>query len=111
MNNLDLELKIKELLNIPNYFDMVLAAKEFEAEYKKSDYYKATKQPLLDALKEAGQYYHYQFEDIVKKIQKIIDNLDMDNVFEVLDQISETFGMENEEIRSQFEELKSLREE
>ena len=34
MNNQELELKVKELLNISNFFDMIIAVKEFEKEYK-----------------------------------------------------------------------------
>ena len=30
MNNIELENKIKELLNIENYFDMIVAMKKFE---------------------------------------------------------------------------------
>ena len=32
MNNQELELKVKELLNISNFFDMIIAVKEFEKE-------------------------------------------------------------------------------
>ena len=40
MNNIELENKIKELLSIENYFDMIVAMKKFEPEYKKSDFFK-----------------------------------------------------------------------
>ena len=38
MNNQELELKIKEIINIPNMFDMIIAAQNFEKEYRKSDF-------------------------------------------------------------------------
>ena len=53
MNNQELELKIKEIINIPNMFDMIIAAQNFEKEYRKSDFYKTTKMPLNEVIKNA----------------------------------------------------------
>ena len=36
MNNSELELKIKEIIKIENFFDMMEAAQDFEKEYKQS---------------------------------------------------------------------------
>ena len=68
MNNIELENKIKELLNIENYFDMIVAMKKFEPEYKKSDFFKETKMPLDIAVKQAKIYYAFQLNDIANKI-------------------------------------------
>lgn len=38
MNNRELQTKIKEILKISNYFEMVLEAKGFEKEYKNSEF-------------------------------------------------------------------------
>ena len=43
MNNNELELKIKEILSIENFFDMMEAVFDFEKEYKGSEFYKKTK--------------------------------------------------------------------
>ena len=43
MNNQELELKIKEILKIKNFFDMVEATVAFDKEYRTSSFYKATK--------------------------------------------------------------------
>ena len=40
MNNQELELKIKEILNNKNFFDMIESVMEFEKEYKGTDFYK-----------------------------------------------------------------------
>lgn len=53
MNNQELELKVKELLAIDNFFDMIIAVKDFEKEYKNSDFFKATKISLMDIIKNA----------------------------------------------------------
>jgi hypothetical protein len=51
MNNQELELKVKELLEIENFFDMIIAVKDFEKDYKGSDFYKTTKMPLMEVIK------------------------------------------------------------
>ena len=37
MNNQELELKVKEILEIENFFDLIEAVCAFEKEYKQSD--------------------------------------------------------------------------
>ena len=86
MNNIELENKIKELLNIENYFDMIVAMKKFEPEYKKSDFFKETKMPLDIAVKQAKIYYAFQLNDIANKIQKFINELDLTKINELISQ-------------------------
>ena len=43
MNNQELELKVKEILSIENFFDMMEAVFAFEKEYKATEFYKKTK--------------------------------------------------------------------
>lgn len=47
MNNIELENKIKEIIEQDNYFDMMLLASVFEKDYKTSDFYKATKKTFI----------------------------------------------------------------
>lgn len=108
MNNQELEKKIKEIIAIPNYFDMVLAAKEFEKEYKQSDFYKATKQSVWEVIKNCKVFYFIQLDDLVKLLQTKIDNLSFDNINQVLNQFSEVFGQENKEILDAANLLKSI---
>lgn len=108
MNNIELEQKIKELIMIENYFDLIEQVKEFEKEYKNSDFYKNTKMPLDKAIREARIHYALNFVEMGKQLQKVINNLDMSHLNELLDQIGETFGQENKEINEQLEVLKDL---
>ena len=109
MNNVELEKKILEIIDMDNFFDMVLAAKEFEKEYKNSDFFKQTKMPLKDVIKESKIFYALQLRDAEKKVQALLDNLSLDNVNQILDKIGATFGAENEEIRESLEAFKDLK--
>ncbi len=108
MNHIELEQKIKKILMIENYFDMVIAAKEFEKEYKSTEFFKLTKKPLAEVLKESKIYYALQLNDLNKKIQDIINSLDMTKIEDLLDQAGELFSKENTEIANFSKEISSL---
>lgn len=108
MNNIELEKKILEIVNQTNYFDMVLAMKEFEPEYKKSDFYKITKKPLIEVVRESKIFYALQLKDISRKIQDVLDNLSLDKVEAIIEQIGDVFGKENAEIMQSLEVIKDL---
>lgn len=108
MNNIELETKIKEIIKIENYFDMVVAANRFDREYKTSDFYKQTKKSLYDVIKESKIHYALQLQDLSTKIQTIIDNLDLNKINEILDQIGQTFGQENGDIRELINNFKDI---
>lgn len=108
MNNIELEQKIKELIMIENYFDLIEQVKEFEKEYKNSDFYKSTKMSLDKVIREARIHYALNFVGMRAQLQKVINNLDINHLNELLDQIGETFGQENKEINEQLEVLKDL---
>ena len=109
MNNIELEEKVLEIINETNYFNMIIKAKEFEKNYKTSDFYKNTKKPLSEVIKEAKIFYALQLEDLGKYIQKVIDNLSLENVNNLLDKISGVFHQENEEIQESLEVFKNLK--
>ena len=108
MNNSELELKIKEIIKIENFFDMMEAAQDFEKEYKQSDFYKKTKQPLLPMLKDAAGWYGITVDRIFKEAQKQINNLDISHLNDLLDKVAETFGTENAAITEQISQLKDI---
>ena len=111
MNNNELEIKIKEIINTSNYFDMIIKAKEFEPEYKKSIFYKDTKKSLNEVIKESKIFYAINFDTIKDGVQNLINNLNYENINEVINEFSTVFGSENEEIEQSMEDMKVLLEE
>lgn len=105
MNNKELELKVKTILKTSNFFDMVLMAQSFEKDYKASDFYKATKMPLMEVIKLSKVWYAAQFEDVAAWAQKVIDALDLQTINNVVNQIGDVFAKENEDIMSLTENL------
>ena len=110
MDNIELEKELLEIINKENFFDMILAAKNFEPFYKSSDFYKKTKMPLNEVIKESKIFYALQLKDLSKQIQNLIDNLNLDNVNNLLDKMGDTFTQENKEIKDSLEVLKDLKD-
>ena len=109
MNNQELELKIKEIINMPNMFDMIIAAQNFEKEYKQSDFYKATKMPLKEIIKIAKTYYIFSYQNMIERMQSLINDLDFNKVNSLLDQFSSMFEQENDETMTMINELKEFK--
>ena len=105
MNNIELESKIKELLEIENYFDFMIALKGFEGEYKQSDFYKATKMNLLDAIKNARIHYILQLKDLSKKVNNFLNSLNLEKIQELIEQFGSVLGQENEEVMKEINAL------
>ena len=108
MNNQELELKIKEILSIENFFDMMEAVFAFEKEYKTTEFYKKTKMSLIEVIKESKFWYALQFKDIGSKIQSLINDLDLSNLNNVLEQLGDVYGQENEETLNIIKEFKEI---
>lgn len=111
MNNNELEIKIKEIINTSNYFDMIAKAKEFEPEYKKSIFYKDTKKSLSEVIKESKIFYAISFDTIKDGLQNLINNLEFDNIMNIINQFSEVLANENNDVRQSMEDMKNLLEE
>ena len=110
MDNIELEQKVKEILNITNFFDMLLAAKEFEKDYKTSDFYKITKIPLMEVLKEVKSFYAFSIDAIVEKIQTAINNLDLTKLNSLFDEMGNLFQKENQETMDMLSGLKDFKD-
>ena len=108
MNNQELELKVKEILENKNFFDMIEAAIAFEKEYKGTEFYKKTKMPLIEVIKESKIWYALQFKDIGSKIQNLINDLDLSNINSVLEQLGDVYSQENEETLNILKEFKDI---
>lgn len=109
MNNVELEEKVLEIIKEDNYFEMIIKAMAFEKEYKSSDFFKATKKPLMEVIKESKIYYALQLNDMGRQLQKMINNLDLSNINNVLDQMGSVFTTENQEIQTSLEDFKNLK--
>ena len=110
MDNVELEQKVKEILNITNFFDMLLAAKEFEKDYKTSDFYKITKIPLMEVLKEVKSFYTFSVDAVVEKIQTAVNNLDLTKLNSLFDEMGNLFQKENQETMKILGELKDFKD-
>ena len=110
MDNVELEQKVKEILNITNFFDMLLAAKEFEKDYKTSDFYKITKIPLMEVLKEVKSFYTFSVDAVVEKIQTVVNNLDLTKLNSLFDEMGNLLQKENQETMKILGELKDFKD-
>lgn len=105
MNNQELELKIKEILTNENFFDMMTAVCIFEKEYRGSEFYKTTKMPLTQVVKEYKTWSMTEPREIQNAIQKIINGLDITNLQNLIEKMSSVFAEENSEIMQEIREL------
>lgn len=108
MNNHELELKIREILSTNNFFDALEKTINFEKEYKASGFFKKTKMPLLEVIKYSKEWYLLDANEIVNKIQSIIDKLDFTKINEILNQFGDIFTQENEETLSIIKEFQNI---
>ena len=108
MNNQELESKVKEILSIENFFDMMEAVFAFEKEYKTTEFYKKTKMSLIEVMKESKIWYALQLKDIGSKIQSFINDLDLSNLNNVLEELGDVYGQENEETLNIIKEFKEI---
>lgn len=98
MDNSELEKKIKSIVSNTNMFDAIIEAKKFEKDYKLSTFYKETKMPLADVIKNAKVWYSLNLEGLTENVQKLIDGLNADNLLASIDALGQTFDKENKEI-------------
>ena len=108
MNNQELELKVKEILEITNFFDMIEATLAFEKEYKNTSFFKKTKMPLIEVVKNGKAWYSLQFNDIVSKLQSLIDNIDLTSFQDTIGKLGAIYANENEETLKIIQEFKNI---
>ena len=109
INNEYLNTKLREILDgSDNFFDIVLALKEFEKEYKQSDFYRITKINLMDLIKDARVFYLTSVKVLSDKINKVVNNLDGEKIAAILDQGGSILEANNQATLAQLEEFKEL---
>ena len=75
MNNQELERKIKEIISTENFFDAAELAAEFNKDYKKTSFFKKTRMPLADVIKNAKMWYLLDLGSLFNSIQEKIGEL------------------------------------
>lgn len=105
MNHIELEEKIKEIMEIENFFDFCMMVHAFESQYKKTEFYKITKMPLMDVIKNARIHYALQLKDLTKKANKFLAELDLEKVQSLIEQFGDKLQTENSEIMEQINAL------
>lgn len=104
--NKNLESQIKKILSNRNFFDMVIEAKKFEPEYKKTEFYKETHMPLIEAIKDAKVFYSLQLETVFDLIQEKINNLNLENITNIMEQLSTSLEGERNQFESVLKDFK-----
>lgn len=108
MNNQELELRVKQILRNESFFDMIEAVIAFKKEYKKTNFYKKTRMPLIKVIKAAKMWYTFQLKDFGEKIQDLINNLDLNKINELLNQFGNVYSQENEEVMNIIKEFQNI---
>ena len=108
MNNQELELKLKEILEKDNIFDVVEATVEFDKEYRKTNFFKKTKMPLMEMVKNGKLWYALNLNSLGVKLQKLIDNLDFENINGILNDLGSTYEKENRETLDIIKEFQKI---
>ncbi len=91
-----------------NFFDVLLELKNFEKEYKQSDFYKITKINLMDLVRDARIFYLTNTQVISDKINAIVNNLDGEKIADILDKGGSILQANNEATLAQLQEFKEL---
>ena len=109
LTNEYLNTRLHEILTqSSNFFDVVLELKEFEREYKQSDFFKITKMPLMEIAREAKIFYLTNTSILIDKLNKIIDGLDVDKLLAVLQEGGSILEKNNDATLEQLKEFKEL---
>lgn len=109
LTNEYLNTRLHEILTqSSNFFDVVLELKEFEKEYKQSDFFKTTKMPLMEIAREAKIFYLTNTAILIDKLNKIIDGLDVDKLLAVLQEGGSILEKNNDATLEQLKEFKEL---
>ena len=109
LTNEYLNTRLHEILTqSSNFFDVVLKLKEFEKEYKQSDFFKQTKIPLMEIVREAKIFYLTNTSILIDKLNKIIEGLDVDKLLAVLQEGGSILESNNNATLEQLKEFKEL---
>lgn len=106
MNNTELLQQIDEILEVKNFLDLYERAFEFNKTYIKTEFYKNTKLPLMDLIKTYRINKLINIEGLFAKVQKAINELNLENLTNILEQFGGAFKKEAGELGEQSELIK-----
>lgn len=109
MTNQEIIEKINTLMSEnENFCDLLLALKDFNKEYKKSDFYKKTRISLNRLVRQYRAYSFTNLDEIFDRAQEKINNLDLSNVQNIVDTLGFNTDREIEDLNSSWNGLKDL---
>lgn len=100
--------KLAEIMSQSNFFDVILQLKEFEKEYKTSDFYKSTRINLMDLVKDARIFYFTNTKYIIEKVNALIEGISSEKLLSILDETGDILEANNQATLEQFKEFKEL---
>lgn len=109
MTNQEIIEKINTLMSEnENFCDLLLALKNFNKEYKKSNFYKKTRISLNRLVRQYRAYSFTNLDEIFDRVQEKINNLDLSNVQNIVDTLGFNTDREIEDLNSSWNGLKDL---
>lgn len=109
MTNQEIIEKINTLMSENgNFCDLLLALKDFNKEYKKSDFYKKTRISLNRLVRQYRAYSFTNLDEIFDRVQEKINNLDLSNIQNIVDTLGFNTDREIEDLNSSWNGLKDL---
>ena len=109
MTNQEIIEKINTLMSEnENFCDLLLALKNFNKEYKKSDFYKKTRISLNRLVRQYRAYSFTNLDEIFDHVQEKINNLDLSNIQNIVDTLGFNTDREIEDLNSSWNGLKDL---
>ena len=109
MTNQEIIEKINTLMSEnENFCDLLLALKNFNKEYKKSNFYKKTRISLNRLVRQYRAYSFTNLDEIFDRVQEKINNLDLSNIQNIVDTLGFNTDREIEDLNSSWNGLKDL---
>lgn len=109
MTNQEIIEKINTLMSEnENFCDLLLALKNFNKDYKKSDFYKKTRISLNRLVRQYRAYSFTNLDEIFDRVQEKINNLDLSNVQNIVDTLGFNTDREIEDLNGSWNGLKDL---
>lgn len=109
MTNQEIIEKINTLMSEnENFCDLLLALKNFNKDYKKSDFYKKTRISLNRLVRQYRAYSFTNLDEVFDRVQEKINNLDLSNVQNIVDTLGFNTDREIEDLNGSWNGLKDL---